>query len=147
MRNIWVKSRLLSCRLLAVVLIVLWAVPYFFTVHASMASDSSSAGNPDLGVLVGSWQRTDGSYSIRVSDIKTDGQVKAEYFNPKPIHVAEATVSTQKNLIKLFIKLQDKGYPGSTYKLYYYAEKDALVGFYYQAAIGKTFEVLFLRKK
>ncbi|MBW2215963.1 MAG: hypothetical protein JRF34_02050 [Deltaproteobacteria bacterium] len=147
MRNIWVKSRLLSCRLLAVVLIVLWAVPYFFTVHASMASDSSSAGNPDLGVLVGSWQRTDGSYSIRVSDIKTDGQVKAEYFNPKPIHVAEATVSTQKDLMKLFIRFQDKGYEGSAYTLYYYAEKDALLGFYYQAAMDKTFEVIFLRKK
>jgi len=112
-----------------------------------MASDSSSAGNPDLGVLVGSWQRTDGSYSIRVSDIKTDGQVKAEYFNPKPIHVAEATVSTQKDLMKLFIRFQDKGYEGSAYTLYCYAEKDALLGFYYQAAMDKTFEVIFLRKK
>ena len=147
MRNIWVKSRLLSCRLLAVVLIVLWAVSYFFTVHASMASDSSSAGNPDFDVLVGSWQRTDGNYSIRVSDIKTDGQVKAEYFNPGSVNIVESTVSIQKGLINLFIKFQDKGYEGSAYTLYYYAEKDALVGFYYQATMDKTFKVIFLRKK
>jgi len=49
--------------------------------------------------------------------------------------------------LKLFIKLQDKGYPASTYTLYYYAEKDALAGFYYQAAIGQTFKVVFFRKK
>lgn len=140
------KTSMLHFRLLKVVLIVLWAVPYFFTVHASMASDSSSAGNPDFGVLVGSWQRTDGSYLIRVSDIKTDGQVKAEYFNPRPVNIVESTVSTQKGLIKLFIKFQDKGYEGSTYTLYYYAEKDALLGFYYQAAMDRTFETIFLRK-
>jgi hypothetical protein len=29
---------------------------------------------------------------------------------------------------------------------YYYAGKDALAGFHYQAAIEKTFEVVFLRK-
>jgi len=53
----------------------------------------------------------------------------------------------KKGFVKLFIKLQDKGDPGSTYTLYYYPEKDALAGFYYQAAIGQTFEVIFLRKK
>jgi hypothetical protein len=52
-----------------------------------------------------------------------------------------------KGFVKLFIKLQDKGYPGSTYNLYYYPKKDVLAGFYYQAAIGQTFEVIFLRKK
>jgi len=140
---------MLHFRLLKVVLIVLWAVPYFFTVHASMASDSSSAGNPDFGVLLGSWVRTDGGYVIRVGDIKANGQVAAEYFNPRSIHVTEATASMQKKLVKLFVKLQDKGYPGSTYKLYYYAKKEDLVGCYYQATMymNKTFEVIFLRKK
>jgi hypothetical protein len=37
-------------------------------------------------------------------------------------------------------------YPGSTYELYYYAEKDALAGFYYQAAMRQIFEVVFFRK-
>jgi len=97
--------------------------------NAAGAEGISPPQRLNFELLTGEWLRTDGGYLIRVSDIKTNGQVKAEYFNPKPIHVAEATVSTWKDLMKLFIKLQDKGYQGSTYKLYYYAEKDALVGF------------------
>ncbi|RLA20580.1 MAG: hypothetical protein DRQ56_02835 [Gammaproteobacteria bacterium] len=57
------------------------------------------------------------------------------------------TIGIRKGLLKLFIKLQDRGYPGSTYTLYYYPEKDALAGFYYQASSGQTYEVVFLRKK
>jgi hypothetical protein len=74
-------------------------------------------------------------------------RLDAGYFNPGEINVAEANVSEWKGMGKLFIKLQDKGYPGSTYTLYYYAEKDALAGFYYQAELGQTFKVIFLRKK
>ena len=50
-------------------------------------------------------------------------------------------------MVKLFVKLQDKGYPGSTYTLYYFEEKDALAGFYFQATMGQTYEVVFTRKK
>lgn len=98
-------------------------------------------------MLVDTWVRTDGGYVIRVSGIKPDGQVTAQYFNPRPIHVAEATASKQEAHVKLFIKLQDQGYPGSTYTLFYFAEKDALAGFYYQASMNRTFEVLFQRRQ
>lgn len=100
----------------------------------------------DHGIITGEWQRTDGGYLIRISNVQADGQAKVEYFNPRPIHVARASISTQEELIKLFITFQDKGYEGSTYTLFYYAEKDALVGFYYQAVMDKTFEVIFTRK-
>nr|WP_320014551.1 hypothetical protein [uncultured Desulfobacter sp.] len=100
----------------------------------------------DYGIIAGAWKRMDGDYMVKVKDVKTDGQAVVSYFNPKPIHVAQAAISTEQSLIKLFIKFQDKNYEGSTYKLYYYAEKDALVGFYYQAAMDRTFEVIFLRK-
>ena len=98
-------------------------------------------------VIVGEWARADGNYTIFVRDIKTDGSADVGYFNPSKIHVAESNVSIQEGLIKLFVKLKDKGYPGSTYTLYYYAEKDALVGHYYQAAMNRTFKVIFLRKR
>ena len=107
---------------------------------------AAAAEQPDFTMLVGEWVRPDGGYVIRVRDIKPDGSVDAGYFNPNVINVAEANVSELKGLVKLFIKLDDAGYPGSTYTLYYYAEKDALAGFYYQAAIKQTFEVVFLRK-
>jgi hypothetical protein len=105
------------------------------------------AEQSDFNVIIGEWIRPDGGYVIRVRDIRPDGSVDAGYFNPNKINIAEAKVSMWKGLVKLFIKLQDKGYPGSTYTLYYYAEKDALAGFYYQAVMRQTFEVVFLRKK
>ena len=106
----------------------------------------ASTEKPDFKVIIGEWVRPDGGYVLRVRAIKPDGSVDAGYYNPREINIAEAKVSLWKGLVKLFIKLQDKGYPGSTYKLYYYAEKDALVGFYYQAQLKQTFEVAFTRK-
>jgi hypothetical protein len=105
-----------------------------------------AAEKQDYSVLAGDWQRTDGGYLVKVSEVQSDGGAKVEYFNPKPIHVEQAAISTQKGLIKLFIKLQDTGYEGSTYTLYYYAEKDALAGFYYQATLDRTYKVIFMRR-
>ena len=109
-------------------------------------AEIASAEKPDFKAIIGEWIRADGGYVVRVRGIKPDGSVDAGYYNPKEINIAEAKVSIWKGLVKLDIKLQDKGYPGSTYKLYYYAEKDALVGFYYQAQLKQTFEVAFTRK-
>lgn len=110
------------------------------------AKTATSAAQPEFNVIIGEWVRYDGDYTIRVRGVKSDGSVDVGYFNPGEIHVAESSVSVQKGLVKLFVKLQDRGYPGSTYELYYYAEKDALAGFYYQAAMRQTFEVIFFRK-
>ncbi len=121
--------------------------PCLLTVHASRADDSPLAVKPDYSIIAGTWQRTDGNYLIKVSDVHKDGRATVEYFNPRPIHVAEAAISTEeKGFIKLFVKLQDKNYEGSTYTLYYYTEKDALAGFYYQATMDKTYKVIFSRK-
>ena len=100
----------------------------------------------DYGIIAGKWQRTDGNYLIKISDVQAEGQATVEYFNPRSIHVAAAAISTEKNLIKLFIKFQDKGYEGSSYRLYYFAKKDTLLGYYYQAPMDKTYEVVLLRK-
>jgi hypothetical protein len=124
-----------------IVIILAWAI------FSPTEETEVFAEHPDFNLIIGEWIRPDGGYIIRVRDIKPDGSVDAGYFNPREINVSEANVSMWKGLVKLFIKLQDKGYPGSTYTLYYYAEKDALAGFYYQAAMGQTFRVVFLRKK
>ena len=111
------------------------------------ASKTAVSGiKPDFRLIVGEWIRPDGGYVVRVRDVNPDGSVEAGYFNPNKINIAEANVSLWKGLLKLFIKLQDKGYPGSTYTLYYYEEKDALAGFYYQAGLEQTFKVVFIRK-
>ncbi len=116
------------------------------TFHILAANTVYAEELPDFKFFVGEWVRPDGGYIIRVQDIKPDGSVDVGYFNPKEINIAEANVSVWKGLSKLFIILQDEGYPGSTYTLYYYAEKDALAGFYYQATMKQTFEVVFIRK-
>ena len=93
-------------------------------VHA--AEPTESAEKQDYTIIAGEWQRTDGSYLVTVSNVQTDGTATVAYFNPRPIHVEQGAITTQEGLVKLFIQLRDKGYEGSTYTLYYYAEKDAL---------------------
>lgn len=131
-----------------VIIVFLFFAGFFLPMlQPAFAGEGAAAGvKIDYGIIAGDWQRTDGSYVVKIRDVKADGQAIVSYFNPKPIHVATAAVSIEKSLIKLFVKFQDKGYEGSTYTLYYYAQKDALVGFYYQAVMDRTYEVIFLRK-
>ena len=107
---------------------------------------AASAEKPDFKVIMGEWVRIDGGYVINVSSIKEDGSVDVGSSTPREIYVAEAKVSLWKGMVRLYIKLQDKGYPGSTYTLYYNAEKKGLAGFYYQAVQKQTYEVVFVRK-
>jgi hypothetical protein len=101
----------------------------------------------DFQPLVGRWQRTDGGYIIEIRSIDTDGKIKAGYFNPRPINVSRAQAAMYKDHIKVEVELRDVGYPGSTYTMVYAPEKDILFGYYYHAASGQRFDVLFVRMK
>ncbi len=101
----------------------------------------------DFQPLVGRWQRTDGGYVIEIRSIEPDGKIKAGYFNPRPINVSRAQAAMYKDHIKVQVELRDVGYPGSTYTLVYALEKDTLFGYYYHAASGQRFDVLFVRMK
>ena len=110
------------------------------------ATISQQRETPDFDRLVGSWVRPDGGYVIEISKIYPDGKVDAAYFNPRPIHISRSNVSEEDGIIELFIELQGKGYPGSTYTLKYKPEYDAMVGIYFQAVIQQPFDVIFQRK-
>ena len=101
----------------------------------------------DFARIIGDWVRPDGGYVIRIKGVDPDGKVIAGYYNPRPINVSSASVSANSGAIRFFMRLQDQGYPGSTYDLIYSRENDAFVGVYYQAAMGQSFEVVFLRQK
>ena len=101
----------------------------------------------DLLKLVGRWVRMDGGYIIEIRNVASDGKMDAAYFNPRPINVSVAEASRTSTGIKVFIELQDQGYPGSTYTLSYDPAKDSLVGFYYQAVMQQNFDVVFARVK
>jgi hypothetical protein len=132
-----------KCYILRYILIII-VMSIFYLPASGLAAAETKL---DFNVIVGEWVRPDGGYIISVQNVQSDGSVDVGYFNPGKINVAEAEISQRKGLVKLFVKLQDKGYPGSTYTLYYYTEKDALAGFYYQAAVKQTYEVIFFRKK
>jgi len=124
-----------------IVIILAWVV------FPHDAKTAASAEKPNFKVIIGEWVRPDGGYIVRVRDVNPNGSVDAGYFNPGKINIAEANVSLWKGLVKLFIKLQDKGYPGSTYTLIYNPQKDMMFGLYYQAAMGQNFDVVFVRTK
>ena len=111
-----------------------------------MAAGAAAAQPLNFKVISGQWARIDGSYTLQVEDVTSEGAVNVRYFNAGEIHVAQSQAGTQEGRIKLFVKLQDKGYPGCTYTLFYYPEQDALAGAYYQAAVGQTYDVVFVRK-
>jgi hypothetical protein len=102
------------------------------------------AGEIKPDTLIGQWFRTDGEYMIQVSEISDDGQVKAQYFNPRPINVSKAEAYFEQPP-RLFIELQDAGYDGSNYNLTYDIQNDVLRGNYYQATYGQTYAVIFMR--
>lgn len=104
------------------------------------------AEDMDFARIVGKWVRPDGGYTLHVRQARADGSVDIGYYNPKEIHIAQADVRLWKGMVMLYIRFDDEGYQGSTYKLFYYAEKDALAGFYYQAVQDRTYEVVFLRQ-
>jgi hypothetical protein len=97
--------------------------------------------------LKGRWLRPDGGYVLEIRNVKSDGQIEAAYFNPRPIHVAIAKMSQSGPATKVFVELRDTGYPGSAYNLVYDLGSDQLKGVYSQAAIHQDFDVYFVRMK
>ena len=75
------------------------------------------------------------------------GRLDAAYFNPKSINVGRAEAIQQGGAVKVTVELRDVNYPGSTYTLTYDAKTDRLVGRYFQAVTGETFDVYFVRLK
>lgn len=56
--------------------------------------------------------------------------IRAEYFNPEPIHVESVNTEAIEESIGLTIVLRDAGYDGSTYRLQYMPQYRILVGTY-----------------
>ena len=108
--------------------------------------NESIASDHEYEILKGEWIRPDGGYVLKINKINEDGFVDAQYLNPKSIRIQNARISLWNEYLKLVIEFDDTGYEGSTYTLYYYHEKDAIAGFYYQAQLNQTFKVVFIRK-
>lgn len=101
----------------------------------------------DTARLVGKWQRPDGGYVLEVRKAGVDGKLDAAYFNPSPIHVSKAEAHQDGADLRVQVELHDTGYPGCVYRLRYVPGEDCLRGTYYQAAMGETYDVDFVRLK
>jgi hypothetical protein len=108
---------------------------------------AGAAPTVDLQRLLGDWVRPDGGYVISVRRIEPGGRVEAAYLNPRPIPVSRAEASAAGDKARLFLELRGAGYPGSTYELLHDPRGDFLAGVYFQAALGQSFDVVFVRKK
>jgi hypothetical protein len=101
----------------------------------------------DKNRLAGTWERTDAPYQLVISDIESDGMMKAQYLNPNPINVSKSNWVDGKDVISVFVELRDVNYPGSNYTLTYFPDRDMLIGKYFQAVEGVTYDVAFARAR
>jgi hypothetical protein len=96
--------------------------------------------------LLGEWVRPDGGYVLSVTGVTEEGEATVAYLNPRPINVEQAEAREEGEHVGLFVRLRDRGYPGSTYTLVHDPRGDQLKGLYFQAAQGATYDVVFVRR-
>ncbi len=111
----------------------------------SAASLPAAAPTPPPERLVGRWLRSDADYTIEIAGVGADGKLDARYLNPGPIHVARAESGRVGGAFRVFLELQDRGYPGSYYTLTYDPGSDSLNGVYHHLGVNQQFEVAFSR--
>ena len=99
----------------------------------------------DAQGLAGRWVRTDSPYVVEIVSTAEDGSLVAAYYNPRPINVSRAAFRVVDGTFEVFVELRDVNYPGSTYTLRYDAADDVLQGVYFQAALGQSYDVTFVR--
>lgn len=112
---------------------------------ASAPTAGSGESKPDFKPLLGAWLREDGGYRLEFKSVASDGRLTAAYLNPSPINVSFARATNDAGTLKIRVELTDVGYPGCVYSLVHDRMNDRLIGTYFQAAMGETYEVLFVR--
>ena len=93
--------------------------------------------------IKGKWIRPDGGYVLEFKQLLQNNSLDVAYFNPSPIHVGKARIYEERGFTKVFVELQDVNYPGSRYTLILNADKNQLVGNYFQATQQMDYEVAF----
>ncbi len=100
---------------------------------------------PAMQKLVGRWRRRDADYVLKVDAVDERGEVKVAYLNPNPIQVGKASAHSHGDAAHLTVELRDFNYPGCIYDLNYDPKTGVLRGTYFQAALGETYDVEFVR--
>lgn len=128
---------------IVLIFFIIIILPVIWFVFLNKDSDMEIASD----TLKGNWYRTDGSYTLEFSLIKEEGRMVARYFNPSPINVGRSEWRMNDEILEVYVELDDRNYPGSTYSLTYDKKSKELSGTYFQAVSRETFPVKFLKKK
>ena len=134
-------------RTVAVLAVALMPIVPFSMAKAEQSPTAGQKPTPAIEKLRGRWLRDTGGYIIEIRSVGAGGKLEAAYFNPRSIHVGRAQAVEQGGVVKVSVELRDVNYPGSTYTLNYDPKNDRLVGRYFQAVSGETFDVTFVRLK
>ena len=134
-------------RTIAVLVVALTPFIPFPEARAEKPPTAETKPVPAFERLRGRWLRDTGGYIIEIRSVGAGGKLEAAYFNPRSIHVGRAQAVEQGGVVKVSVELRDVNYPGSTYTLNYDPKNDRLVGRYFQAVSGETFDVTFVRLK
>ena len=134
-------------RTVAVLAVALMPIVPFSMAKAEQSPTAGQKPTPAIEKLRGRWLRDTGGYIIEIRSVGAGGKLEAAYFNPRSIHVGRAQAVEQGGVVKVSVELRDVNYPGSTYTLNYDPKNDRLVGHYFQAVTGETFDVTFVRLK
>jgi hypothetical protein len=102
---------------------------------------------PGFEVLKGRWLALKGEVPLEINKIDSLGRKKVQYFNPKPVHVAQAQAARDGKETNVLMKLRDPGSPCCTYDLTYEPGLDQLKGISWQKGNPKSTEVVFIRVK
>jgi hypothetical protein len=117
------------------------------TAATNAAAVPAAKSGGDFKAIEGKWVRSDAEYMLDLKVPDSSGKIQATYFNPRPINVSKAEAKVEDGVVKVFVELQDVGYPGCTYKLTYIKDRDALAGVYHQAAMQQSYDIMFMRLK
>jgi hypothetical protein len=95
--------------------------------------------------LVGNWVRPDVGYTLEIHSVAADGKMDVSYSAPRAVAVGKAAATVEGGSVKVVIELSDPSLAGSKYSLKFDSQADRLNGTYYQAALGESFDVFFVR--
>jgi hypothetical protein len=107
---------------------------------------STLAKLPEQSDFFGTWLRSDGTYRVEIEAGAPAGAVVARYFNPAPINVERAVFDEVEGMPRLEFFLRDEGYPGSAYRLIFFAERQLLVGTYARPGAERA-QVYFVKQE
>jgi hypothetical protein len=140
------KSKVLIVRFISILAISTFLLGLISCADEKPPPPEKTLEKIDVGKLTGRWLRPDGGYIIEILNVHDEGTLEAAYYNPQPINIAQAKWKAEDNRLKIFIKFDDVNYPGSTYTLDYFPDRDLLIGAYFQATQQQTYYVEFIRQ-